>query len=89
MLLFLAAYAMPLTVICYCYFYIMSSVKRHDKDILSHQRVQGEVQVPTLYTSLARDSPLISVLVSNFVALQTHYVHLIIKNTIITKTAFM
>uniref|UniRef100_A0A0P4WEW1 G-protein coupled receptors family 1 profile domain-containing protein n=2 Tax=Scylla olivacea TaxID=85551 RepID=A0A0P4WEW1_SCYOL len=43
-MLFLAAYALPLGVISYCYFYIMSSVKQHDKDILGHQRVQGEVQ---------------------------------------------
>ena len=44
-MLFLAAYALPLGVISYCYFYIMSSVKQHDKEILGHQRVQGEVQV--------------------------------------------
>ncbi|XP_050693387.1 rhodopsin-like [Eriocheir sinensis] len=41
-LLFLVAYALPLVVICYCYFYIVTSIKRHDKDILGHQRVQGE-----------------------------------------------
>lgn len=55
LMLFLAVYALPLMVICYCYFYIMSSVKRHDNDILNHQRVQGEVQVPRCCTSLTLD----------------------------------
>ena len=51
-MLFLAAYALPLMVICYCYFYILFSVKQHDKDILSHHRVQGEVQVRQYYINL-------------------------------------
>ncbi|MPC89965.1 rhodopsin [Portunus trituberculatus] len=54
-MLFLAAYALPLGVISYCYFYIMSSVKQHDKEILGHQRVQGEVQVLPCYCTNLRD----------------------------------
>ncbi|KAK3893366.1 hypothetical protein Pcinc_002800 [Petrolisthes cinctipes] len=40
--LFLASYAVPLVVVCYAYFGIVSSVSRHDRNLKSHERAQGE-----------------------------------------------
>ncbi|KAK3880155.1 hypothetical protein Pcinc_015326 [Petrolisthes cinctipes] len=40
--LFLASYAVPLVVFCYAYFGIVSSVSRHDRNLKSHERAQGE-----------------------------------------------
>ncbi|KAK3893791.1 hypothetical protein Pcinc_002404 [Petrolisthes cinctipes] len=39
--LFLASYAVPLVVVCYAYFGIVSSVSRHDRNLKSHEVTQG------------------------------------------------
>ncbi|KAK3895597.1 hypothetical protein Pcinc_000734 [Petrolisthes cinctipes] len=43
--LFLASYAVPLVVFCYAYFGIVSSVSRHDRNLKSHERAQGELSL--------------------------------------------
>ncbi|XP_068216440.1 rhodopsin-like [Palaemon carinicauda] len=40
--LFMAAYALPLGVIAWCYVLIVLSVNKHDEDIVNHERAQGE-----------------------------------------------
>lgn len=39
----MAAYVLPLLVICFCYIFIIDSINNHHKDILSHERSQGRV----------------------------------------------
>ncbi|KAK3895869.1 hypothetical protein Pcinc_000481 [Petrolisthes cinctipes] len=72
--LFLASYAVPLVVVCYAYFGIVSSVSRHDRNLKSHERAPRRVvSLMGVFSFYSLLTPLTATLSALFAKVSTVY----------------